>query len=258
VSATISPLLLLARSVLLEARRGGLPWLALASVALALGLALFVSQVALTESAALQAALLGALLRACAVFLVAAQVTASTLREIQDRGLELMLSLPFSRTTHYVGRLAGFVACGALLAIAFAAPLLAWVPPGAVALWALSLAVEAALVAAAALFFAMTLAQFAAAIAATVGLYLLARSIGAIQAIASGPLTDASLPARIAQHSVDAVALLLPRLEALTRTAWLLYEPPLPGAYAAALGSALLYTVLLVAAGLFDFHRRNL
>ncbi len=95
-----------------------------------LGLAAFVSQVALTESLALQAALVAAVLRACAVFLVAAQVTASTLREIQDKGLELMLSLPLSRTTHYLGRLAGFVACGAALALAFALPLLVWAPPG--------------------------------------------------------------------------------------------------------------------------------
>ena len=104
----------LARSVLLEARRGGLPWLAARGRRRsASALAAFVSQVALTESLALQAALLAAVLRACAVFLVAAQVTASTLREIHDKGLELMLSLPLSRTTHYLGRLAGFVACGA-------------------------------------------------------------------------------------------------------------------------------------------------
>ena len=251
------PAATLARSVVLEARRGGLPWLAAAALALGLGLAAFVSQVALTESLALQAALVAAVLRACAVFLVAAQVTASTLREIQDKGLELMLSLPLSRATHYLGRLAGFVACGALLAALFALPLLLWAPPATVALWGLSLACEAALVAAAALFFAMTLAQFVPAIAATAGLYLLGRSIGAIQAIASGPLADASLPARVAQHAVDAVALVLPRLEALTRTAWLLYEPPAAGAYAAALGSAVLYTVLLLAAGLFDFYRRS-
>ena len=251
------PAATLARSVLLEARRGGLPWLAIAAVALGLGLAAFASQVALTESLALQAALVASVLRACAVFLVAAQVTASTLREMQDKGLELMLSFPFSRTTHYLGRLAGFVACGAALALAFAAPLLAWAAPGAVALWAVSLAGEAALVAAAALFFAMTLAQFVPAIAATAGLYLLARSIGAIQAIAAGPLAEASLASRIAQHAVDAVALALPRLDAMTRTAWLLYEAPSALAYAAALGSALVYTLLLVAAGLFDFHRRS-
>lgn len=252
------PSAILARSVLLEARRGGLPWLALASVGLALILAAFLSQVALTESLALQAAVVAAVLRACAVFLVAAQVIASTLREIHDKSFELMLSLPLPRATHYLGRLAGFVACGALLAALFALPLLAWSPPATVALWGLSLACETALVAAAALFFAMTLAQFVPAIAATAGLYLLGRSMGAIQAIAAGPLADASLPSRVAHYAVDAVALVLPRLEAVTRTAWLLYEPPAAGAYAAALGGAILYTVLLLAAGLFDFHRRSI
>jgi ABC-type Na+ efflux pump permease subunit len=252
------PAAILARSVLLEARRGGLPWLALAAVALGIGLAAFVSQVALTESLALQTAVIAALLRACAVFLVAAQVTSSTLREIQDKGLELMLSLPLSRSTQYLARLAGFIACGAAIALAFALPLLLWARPAAVALWGASLACETALVAAAALFFAMTLGQFVPAIAATAGLYLLARSIGAIQAIAGGPLAESSFASRAAQHAVDAVALLLPRLEDLTRTAWLLYETPTAAAYAMALGGALLYTALLAAAGLFDFHRRSL
>ena len=252
------PAAILARSVLLEARRGGLPWLAIAAVALGIGLAAFVSQVALTESLALQTAVIAALLRACAVFLVAAQVTSSTLREIQDKGLELMLSLPLSRSTQYLARLAGFIACGAAIALAFALPLLLWARPAAVALWGASLACETALVAAAALFFAMTLGQFVPAIAATAGLYLLARSIGAIQAIAGGPLAESSFASRAAQHAVDAVALLLPRLEDLTRTAWLLYETPTAAAYAMALGGALLYTALLAAAGLFDFHRRSL
>ena len=247
------PAAILARTVLLEARRGGLPWLAAASLAVALGLAAFVSQVALTESRSLQASLLASVLRACAMFLVAAQVTSSTLREQNDKALELMLSLPLSRAAHYLGRLAGFIACGALLAVAFSLPLLLWASPAAVALWGLSLACEAALVAAASLFFAMTLAQFAPAIAATAGLYLLARSIGAIQAIAGSPLTEN----RLAQYAIDAVALLLPRLDAVTRTAWLLYETPTAGVYAAALGTLILYTALLVAAGLFDFYRRS-
>ena len=247
------PAAILAHTVLLEARRGGLPWLAAAGLVVALGLAAFVSQVALTESRSLQASLLASVLRACAMFLVAAQVTSSTLREQNDKALELMLSLPLSRAAHYLGRLAGFIACGALLAVAFSLPLLLWASPAAVALWGLSLACEAALVAAASLFFAMTLAQFAPAIAATAGLYLLARSIGAIQAIAGSPLTEN----RLAQYAIDAVALLLPRLDAVTRTAWLLYEAPTAGVYAAALGTLILYTALLAAAGLFDFYRRS-
>ena len=251
------PSAIFARLVLLEARRGGLPWLAAGSVAAGLALAAFLSQVAVTESRALQLAVVAALLRACAVFLVAAQVASSTLREINDKGLELMLSLALPRSTQYLGRLAGFVASGAALALVFALPLLAWAPAGAVAMWGISLACEAALVAAATLFFAMTLTQLVPAIAATAGLYLLARSIAAIQAIASGPLAEPSVPGELARIAVDAVALLLPRLDAVTRTEWLLYGAPGIGAYASALAGIALYALVLIAAGLFDFHRRS-
>jgi ABC-type Na+ efflux pump permease subunit len=247
----------LARLVLIEARRGGLPWLALASVALSLCLAAFLSQVALTESVSLQASIVAALLRACAVFLVTAHVSSSVLREVNDKGLELMLSLPLTRSAQYLGRLAGFAACGAALAALFALPLLLWASPGVVALWALSLACETAIVAAAALFFAMSLAQLVPAIAATAGFYLLARSMETIQAIATGPHAGASTAQSAARAALDAVALLFPRLESVTRTEWLLYGAPPPGTYAAALGGLALYAALLIAAGLFDFHRRS-
>jgi hypothetical protein len=248
----------LARLVLIEARRGGLPWLAGASVALSLCLAAFLSQVALTESRALQLAIVASLLRACAVFLIAAHVAASVLREINDKGLELMLSLPLTRSAQYLGRLAGFVVCGAALAALFAAPLLLWAPPAAVALWALSLALEAALVAAAALFFAMSLGQLVPAIAATAGLYLLARSMASIQAIANGPLAEPGGAHEIARLGVEGVALLLPGLDAVTRTEWLLYGLPEPRAYLAALAGLVIYSALAIAAGLFDFQRSNL
>ena len=251
------PAAILARTILLEARRGGLPWLAAASIAVGLGLAAFLSQVALTESVALQSAILAALLRTCAVFLIAAQVVASTLREINDKGLEILLSLPLSRCTQYLGRLAGFAACGTALSCAFALVLLPWAPPGAVAFWGLSLACETALVAAAALFFAMTLAQPVPAIAATTGLYLLARSMAAIQAMASGPFAEGSFTNATARFCVDAIALILPRLDNVTRTEWLLYGLPQGGAGLWALAGVVLYAALLAAAGLFDFHRRN-
>src|SRR5260370_29453156 len=149
------PAAILARLVLLEARRGGLPWLAAGSIALGLALAAFLSQVALTESRALQVAVVAALLRACAAFLIAAQVASSVLREINDKGLELMLSLPLPRSAHYLGRLAGFAVLGAALAGAFAAPLLAWAPPGARAPWGPSLARPTALLAPPAPLFAL-------------------------------------------------------------------------------------------------------
>jgi ABC-type Na+ efflux pump permease subunit len=248
----------LMRLTLLEARRGGLPWLAAASLAAGFGIAAFLSQVALTETRELQVAILAALLRACAVFLVAAQVTSSVLRELDDKALEWMLALPLRRSTQYLGRLAGYVACAVLLAAAFTLALALWAPPAAAALWGLSLACEAALVAAAALFFALTLARLVPAIAATLGLYFLARSIAAIQAIAAAPASDASAAQVAARYATDTIALLLPRLDAATRTDWLLYGAPSALAYGSALAGLAIYTALLVAAGLFDFQRRNL
>jgi hypothetical protein len=243
--------------VLLEARRGALPWLALGAVALSVCLAAFLSQVALTESRSLQTSIVAAVLRACAVFLLAAHIAASVLREMNDKGLELMLSLPLSRSAQYLGRFLGFAVCGVLIAFVFALPLLAWARPGAVALWAVSLALEAALVAAAALFFAMSLGHLLPAIAASLGFYLLARTMAGIQAIAAGPHRDDSLADRVSRWAVEGVALLFPRLDSVTRTEWLLYGAPGSAAFASAVGGLLLYTVLLIAAGLFDFHRRG-
>ena len=247
------PAAILARLALLEARRGGLGWLALLAVVLGLALAGFLSQLALTESRMLQAAVVAALLRVCAVFLIAGQVVASVRREIDDKRLELALSLPLSRAAQYLGRLGGFIALGALLALVFAAPTLLWASPLAVACWAISLACELALVAAAALFFAMTLVP---ALAATVALYLLARSVSAMQAIAAGPLATETLFQEIARHALSAVALLLPALDRATRTDWLLYGAPDGPSFALGIVGVLLYAALLAAAGVFDFQRR--
>ena len=249
---------IVARYVLIEARRSGLPWLALASVLAAVGLAGFLSQVAITETAAMQASVCAALLRACAVFLVTTHVIASVVREANDKGLELALALPISRPAWYLGKLLGFVATGAMISLLFALPLLAWARLPDVAAWAIALAAETALVAAAALFFATALGQTVAAIAAVLGLYLLARSISAIQAIAAGPLADGDAAGQAARWLVDGLALLLPRLDAMPRGDWLLYGAASLAEFAPVLAGFAIYFALLAAAGLFDFSRRNL
>lgn len=252
------PTATLVRLALLEARRGGLAWLALALVALSVGLAAFLSQVAITESRSLQVAVVGALLRAAAVFLVASHVIASIRRELDDKRLEMMLALPLSRTQQYLGRLAGYSASAVCLSAAFALPLLFWATAPAVASWGISLACETALVAALALFFAVTLAQFVPAFAATAGLYLLSRLMPTIQLVAASPLAEPSPLQDAARVCIDAVALLLPGLDAATRTEWLVYGAPGAAAFAGALAGLVAYGVLAIAAGLFDFHRRSL
>jgi methylglyoxal synthase len=251
------PIATVARYALVEARRSGLPWLGAACVLSAVGLAGFLSQVAITEGAELQASAVAALLRLCAVFLVTSHVVSSVVREANDKGLELSLSLPISRPAWYLGKLLGYTCAGALLAALFALPLAAWSGPRDLAAWWLALAAEVAVMAAAALFFASALGQTVSAITAAAGLYLLARALPAVQAIASGPLAGDSTPALAARRIVDLLALLLPRLEGVAHAEWLLYGAPPMADYVQALLGLCLYFALLAAAGLFDFSRRN-
>ena len=252
------PPFVVARYAAIEALRGGLPWVSLACIVAVAALAFFLGRVAISESAALQASVAASLLRVFAVFLLATHVVASTTREAADKGLELALASPIGRPSYYLGKLLGFGLVGLLLATAFALPLLALAKPADVAAWGLSLAVEATLVAAAALLFASALSHTLAALAATVAVYLLGRVVAAVQAIASGPLASESAAGEAAREVVNAVALLFPRLDAATRSDWLLYGAPPAGETALILAGMAVYVALLAAAGLFDFSRRNL
>lgn len=244
------------RLALLEARRGGLAWLAVLCVVGGVALGAFIAQIAISETRLAQAAIIAALLRLSAVFILTAHVVSSVRREVDERRLELMLALPLARATQYLGRLAGFVVLGIGLAVCFSLPLALWAPLPAVLAWCASLGCELALVAAAALFFAMSLAQVVTALGASLGLYLLARTITTLQAIAAGPLVEDSLTRRMASAAMDGIALLLPALDRVTRSEWLLYGSPRAPVLAAALCGCLIYAALLAVAGLVDFQRR--
>jgi hypothetical protein len=79
-----------------------------------------------------------------------------------------------------------------------------------------------------------------------------------MQAIAVGPTVEDNLLSSLAKWGVDGVALLLPRLDAATRTDWVVYGPPSMPDLLQALAGLALYAALACAAGLVDFHRRNL
>ncbi len=251
--------LTLAKFVLLEARRTRLPVLVFAAVIAGFALAGFLSQLALTESTSLQAAVLAAFFRVVTVFLSAAFVVTSMVREANDKGTDLLLSLPISRAAYYLGKLAGFGTFGVVVAAVFSLVLLIWSPPSAVAAWFVSMSLEAWLVASISLFFVVTLGDVVAALSAAAGLYLLGRTIGSLQSISSSPIAiQDDLLSKVAAWGIDAIALILPPLEHATQTNWLLYSPPQPAEFAQIAGGLAAYAALVTAAGLFDFHRRNL
>src|ERR1035437_4135754 len=98
----------LARITLLEAVRNRLLWLAALIVGGGLGLAGFLSQVALIESVEIETTILAALLRTASVFVIATFVITSMVRESNDRVNELILSQAAPRAAYFLGRLSGF------------------------------------------------------------------------------------------------------------------------------------------------------
>jgi len=248
----------IARYTLLEALRNRLLWLALILVAAGLAFTQFLQQVAITESNQIQAALLAALLRAGAVFMLAGFVVTSMVREFNDKVMELILSRPLRRSSYFFGKLAGYAAVALALALIASLPLALFAPAPQVALWGLSLACELLIVTAFALFCVLSLTQVMSALAAVAGFYLLSRSISALQIMAANPLSDGlSLGQKLVNFIIDAIAFLLPGLDRMTQTGWLIYSAPTPAEIMQVLAQTAVYMLLLCGAALFDLQRKN-
>ena len=248
----------IARYTLLEALRNRLLWLALILVAAGLAFTQFLQQIALTESNQIQATLLAALVRVGAVFMLASFVITSMVREFNEKVIELIFSRPIRRSSYFFGKLTGFAAVALVLALIFSLPLALFAPAARVALWGGSLACELLLVTAFSLFCVLTLTQVMSALAAVAGFYLLSRSISVLQIMAAHPLSDSfSLGQTLVNFVVDAIAFLLPGLDRMTQTDWLIHDAPSASEITQLLAQTAVYTLLLCGAALFDLQRKN-
>src|SRR5688572_1284006 len=218
----MSKVLAIARYTLVEAVRNRLLWLALAVLGLLLLASLFVQQLAITETWRVRAAFLAAGCRFALVFVLTLHVASSMVREFNDKGIDLLLSLDLPRGGYYLGKLLGFVAVAWVLAgLAMAAVATTGLSASLLA-WSLSLALELTLVATLTLFSVITFTQLMPAASVVAAFYLLARSIAAIRLISDSQLLDQDAwTTRSAGWLVDALALALPDLSRFTSTAWL-------------------------------------
>ena len=250
--------LAIARITFLEALRSRMIWIAIVAIGMAFGVAQFLSQVAMIEMAQIQIAILAALLRATGVFLIAAFCITSLARESNDKITELFLSQPAPRSLYYLGKISGYAGVALVLAAGFSACLAFYCPISQAAIWGASLASELMIVAAVSVFCAISLTHVTAAFAATAGFYLLARSIGAMQIIAATPITiESSWTDEVFRWIVDAIALVLPALDRMTLTAWLLDHAPTPWELSQMFFQTVLYLILIGAATMVDLYRKN-
>lgn len=242
----------------LEAIRTRLPWVVVGMALVLLVASLFVRSLALTESTRIQLGFLSATLRFATVFVVCLHVLGSMLREAQDRGTELLLSIDITRFEYLAGKALGFVVVAAGIGAVFAAPIVVIAPYPEGLKWLVSLILEAWIIVAAALFCVITFNQLMIAATFVLAFYLLARVIASVVLVSSASFLAASgsAPEWLAT-GIKAVALLLPGLDEFTRTGWLLDEPVGWPTLVRLAGQAAIYVVLLLAAALFDLYRKN-
>ena len=181
-------------------------------------------------------------------------------RTFDSREVDLLLSRPVSRFGFVLAEVATLVLLAGIgAALAGLAVAAAGRPEAAaLALWTLSLMVEAAIVATAALFFALMLSSGVAAALACLGFYVLARLIGLLGGIAAAH--GRSGPAGwLVDQAVLLLGLVLPRFDLLARTSWLVHGIDGDiGGLGLIFAQGALYLVLLGAAACIDFERRAL
>lgn len=249
----------IARFTLIEALRTRLAWLFVIVLALILVTAYFIQQLAITESSRLQVGFAAAAARLATVFMLSLHILTSMVREFNDKGLELTLSFDLRRSHYILGRLCGYTMIAALFALIATLPQLLLAPPQAALQWGMSLALELAIVTALSLFCIVTFTQLMQAASFVLGFYLLARALTAIRLISDTPLVGGdTLSHRVISLVLDALALLLPALDRFAQSAWLADSTGSWPALGANAAQAALYVVLLGAAAMFDFYRRNL
>lgn len=254
----VAPVIVIARLTLLEALRNRLPWAVLLLAALGLGLAAFLEEAAVIETRMTQSAILGAIFRLEAVFLIGVATISGVAREFNDRIVEVLLALPIPRAAYLLGKFAGYAVTAFLVAMAFGITLLPFAPATQVLLWTLSLAGELILMAALGLLLVLTLMQVPLALTAAMGFYLLSRSMGALILMAAGPIAGYTTQVGKAEVALlTFLSWLLPGLEQFTSSAWLVYHTGHWQDLGTILMETLIYLFFILGVGLFDLYRKN-
>jgi ABC-type transport system involved in multi-copper enzyme maturation permease subunit len=255
----MSKVLAIAQFTLLEALRTRVLWLVLAMLVL-LGLgSLFVEHVAITETTRLQTGFLAASARMGVVFVLCLHIASSMVREFNDKGVDLLLSLDLPRAGYFFGKLLGFAGLALVIATMTSLALALLAPLPGVALWGTSLACELILMSVLTLFCIITFVQIMPAVSFVLGFYLLARSIAAVKLLSGSQLLNPNAwTTKLTGWLVDGVATILPDLGRFTQTGWLVNGPEAISVLGFVALQTSVYGVLLVLAGLYDLYRKNL
>jgi hypothetical protein len=253
------PSALLIRYVLTAALRDRLV-LAFATVLIvATSLSLFLSSAAVIEQGQFALVFAGGALRLVSSLSLVLFVVFYVRRSFETKDVDFLLSRPISRLSYILSHALAF----SILALGFSC-LSAAVLFGlsgfkislAQLLLMVSVGAEALIMVNVALFFSMVLSSAVTASLASFGFYVLGRMMGQILGIIDS--NDATWT-RFLEYPMQAVSMLMPRLDLMGQTSWLIYGMGQGGGagFAYVLAHAAVFMILILSASLFDLIRRQ-
>lgn len=254
----LSPIFTIARLTLLEAMRNRLSWLFLIIAFSGIAISGFLKELALTESVEIQLSVLAAFFRCATVFVIAVFVVTSIAREFNDKAVELLLALAMPRSVFLLGKWLGFLLLALLPVFFFSGLLLFFTSFERCLLWSVTLLFEVWIVSTFAFLCVLSFPQVMIALSATMGFYVVSRSISGLVLIANSGAADASISQFFVAGLIQVLSVMLPHLDQFAGADNLLYAA-MSGAQLWNLAmQTCLYLLLLMSAALFDFHRKNL
>jgi len=248
----------IARFTFYEAVRNRLFILTIIGMICMFGLSEFVGELAITETKDLQSVFIAAGLRIFSIVTVALFVITSVVREFNDKGFEMILSLPIRRSSYYFGKFLGFSILAIILVFAASLLLMIYSQPGYIFLWGFSLFCELLIVISLSLLCLFTFSNITISFIAVIAFYLLSRSMYVIKLISTSPILEfKTFSQEFMNFLVDAISFILPELNNFTQSEWLIYGTN-SGDITLIIAQTMIYLPILWSAGLFDLYRKDL
>ena len=253
-----SQVLTISRFTIIESLRNRLLLISLLVIAISFAMVEFIGDLAITEHRVTQIAILAAFLRMSAVVITTLFVVSSTVRELHDKTLEMILAMSIRRGSYYLGKLLGYLYIAALVSVVFAALLMLYADPEQVVIWAISLFLELTLVVALSLVMLFTFNQVPSALTAVFIIYGASRIVTSLLLMAKYPIiAHTSVAQQFMDGFIELMTWLLPDLHRFTQTEWLAYNTADWVILLPLLGQTGIYLGLLSGIALFDFYRKN-
>ena len=222
-------------------------------------ISMFVSELAITEGAQIQITILSSALRLFSIFTMSLFVITSMIREFNDKGFELILSHPVTRTSYYFGKFIGFSVIAFFIIIMCFCCLCFYVPSSMVLMWSISLFCELLIIISLSLLCLFSFNSITISFSVVMAFYFLSRTIDVIQLISESPILESnSISQKFINGLLDIIAYIIPELYNFTRSEWLIYIDEINPDLFPVIGQTLIYIVFLSCVALFDLYRKEL